>query len=120
MDYTSSILQGGLGNYMFQIATTYAYGKKHNKTIGFNCFESISVHKHITEYKTNVLKNINLYFVSKKSKLFQYTERCFHYQEIPNYDSSVLLCGYFQSEKYFKDYEEEIRNMFMSYDIELK
>ena len=50
MNYVSTILQGGLGNYMFQIAATYVYGKKHNKTIGFNCSESISVHKHVTEY----------------------------------------------------------------------
>lgn len=120
MGYVSSILQGGLGNYMFQIAVAYAYGKKYNKNIGFNCSESILVHKHVTEYETNVLKNVNLYFVDKPNGLIQYKEEGFHYQEIPKYDSSVLLYGYFQSEKYFKEYENEVRELFMSYEIELK
>ena len=119
MNYVSTILQGGLGNYMFQIAATYVYGKKHNKTIGFNCSESISVHKHVTEYERNVLKNVHLYFVGKPDRLIQHTEQGFHYQEIPKYDSSVLLYGYFQTEKYFKEYENEIRNLFMSYQIEI-
>ena len=56
MGYVSSILQGGLGNYMFQIAATYAYGKKYNKTIGFNCSESVLIHKHVTEYEKKCIK----------------------------------------------------------------
>ena len=44
----SAILMGGLGNYMFQIAAAYAYGKRYDMTPGFNCSESTGVHQHVT------------------------------------------------------------------------
>jgi hypothetical protein len=118
MKEVSSILMGGLGNYMFQIAAAYAYAKRYNMHIGFNCAESSGPHKHITEYQNNVLKGVNLYYTRRNQPL-QHSESGFHYQEIPNYKNNILLYGYFQSEKYFKDYEDEIRDLFMSYDVEL-
>jgi hypothetical protein len=114
----SAILMGGLGNYMFQIAAAYSYAKRYDVHVGFNCQESIGSHQHVTEYQNNVLKGINLYYTRKYQPL-QHSERGFHYQEIPKYDKSILLYGYFQSEKYFKDYEDDIRKLFMSYKIEL-
>lgn len=109
---------GGLGNYMFQIAAAYAYSKRYGFHVGFNCAESSGPHKHITEYQNNVLKGIDLYYVRKNQPL-QHLEKGFHYQEIPNYKSDLLLNGYFQSEKYFNDFDSEIRNLFMSYEIEI-
>ncbi len=114
----SAILMGGLGNYMFQIAAAYAYGKKYNKELVFNMQESSGCHKHISEYDSNVLKDINLYH-TRKGNYTQVQEKQFHYQEIPDTNSSVLLNGYYQSEKYLKDFEDEVRELFMSYDIEL-
>ena len=116
MKTVSSILMGGLGNYMFQIAATYAYARKHNMNFGFNCSESSGPHKHITEYQTNIFKNINLYYV-RKEDFFTYNEKNFHYNEIPYYDRNILLYGYFQSEKYFSEYREDIINLFMSYEV---
>jgi hypothetical protein len=116
----STILAGGLGNYMFQIAAAYAYGKKYDREAAFNCSESRGPHQHITVYDNNILKDINLYHV-RKGNTRQHIENGFHYQEIPDYTKhNVLLTGYYQSEKYFKDYEDEIRSMFMSYKIEVK
>lgn len=114
----SAILMGGLGNYMFQIAVAYAYAKRYEMSVGFNCAESSGPHKHITEYDNNVLKKVDLYHV-RDYKAIQHNETSFNYQPIPKYDNNVLLYGYFQSEKYFKDYENDIRELFMSYDIEL-
>ncbi len=114
----SSMLMGGLGNYMFQIAAAYAYAKRYNMNVGFNCAESSGPHWHVTEYRNNVLKDIDLYYI-RKNQFIQHSENGFHYQEIPNYKSNILLYGYFQSEKYFKDYEDEIRELFMTYDVEL-
>ena len=109
---------GGMGNYLFQIAAAYAYAKRHDMHVGFNCSESSGNHQHVTEYQNNVLKGIDLYYI-RKEQFVQHSEKGFHYQEIPNYNKSVLLYGYFQSEKYFKDYEDDIKELFMSYDIEL-
>jgi len=114
----SSILMGGLGNYMFQIAAAYAYGRKYDKNIVFNCAESSGPHHHVTSYEKNILKDISLYHVRKENTK-QYNENGFHYQEIPEIKDSVLLYGYFQSEKYFKDYENEIRELFMSYEVDM-
>jgi hypothetical protein len=103
---------------MFQIAAAYAYAKRYGMHVGFNCAESSGPHHHVTEYVKNILKGVELYHV-RKSEFIHHSEKGFHYQEIPNYKSNVVLNGYFQSEKYFKDYEDEIRELFMSYDIEL-
>lgn len=119
MNEVSATLMGGVGNYMFQIAAAYAHGKKFNKEVGFNCSESSGCHRHVTDYHKNILKDVNLYFIGQGPRK-QFNESVFHYQEIPDYaGSSTLLYGYFQSEKYFKDCEEDIRKMFMSYDIEI-
>jgi len=120
MNEVSSKLMGGLGNCMFQIATAYAYGKRFNKHVGFNSRELTVVHQHVTTYDNNVFKDIDLNCLPKNKNITQVNENGFHYQEIPEFsDIDVLLYGYFQSEKYFKDCEGEIREMFMSYDINM-
>lgn len=114
----SSVLMGGLGNYMFQIAAAYAYAKKYDMHVGFDCSESSGPHRHITDYQNNILKGVDLYYKRKYQPL-QISENGFHYQELPHYKSDIFLYGYFQSEKYFKDCEDEIKDLFMSYDVEL-
>jgi len=118
MSEVSIKLAGGLGNYMFQIAAAYAYGLKYNKKAIFTFESSFVVHKHITTYKNNILNNVEL--INNKPffdfKLFN--ENGFHYNEIPSIDGDVYLNGYFQTEKYFKEYSDEIRKLF-SYPDEL-
>ena len=41
-----------------------------------------------------------------------YIESTFHYQEIPKRAENMVLFGYYQSEKYFKDFEDVIREDF--------
>jgi hypothetical protein len=61
-----------------------------------------------------------LYYIPQGKDRRQTNEAGYHYTEIPDYPNrNILLYGYFQSEKYFKDYEDEVRNLFMSYDVEL-
>jgi hypothetical protein len=118
MSEVSIKLQGGLGNFLFQIATAYAYSKKFNKELSLSKEEAVVVHKNIDTYKDNVLKSIK--FSNFINPQIQHEEVGFHYSELPNYsDKNVLLRGYFQSEKYFKEYESEIRKLFTSYEIEI-
>lgn len=115
---TSAVLMGGLGNYMFQIAAAYAYAKKYDRKLGFSAQQAIGPHRHPIDYENNVFKGIDLYFIPRDYK--QINEHGFHYTEIPiEPGKNILLYGYFQSEKYFKDYESEIRDLFMSYEVEL-
>ena len=100
-------LMGGLGNQLFQIFTTIAYGLQHKmpfvfmyskmlndrKTYWDDFLQSIKKYTNITGPYTN--KNI--------SSLATYQEPQFSYQNIPLYNH-LKISGYFQSYKYFQNY----------------
>ena len=89
-------LDGGLGNYLFQIGATVTLAKKINTNAVFDTRSAIKVQGHIDTYKDNILRNIETGLV-KVNNL--YREPSFSYNEIPLVDS-MMLQGYFQSEKY--------------------
>jgi hypothetical protein len=108
----SCSLQGGLGNQMFQISATIALALKNNDDACFNfndCYTPLQGNPS-NNYKDTIFKNIcnRPFFISEKT----YFEPKFSFSEIP-YHKNLLLKGYFQSEKYFKDYSEEIINTFV-------
>lgn len=112
MDNVTVKLQGGLGNYLFQIAATYAYGIEYNKIPIFNHLNAIRVHKPIMDYRSTILSRINLTETINYNGYTRYIEKTFNYDEIPSIDGNVILEGYFQSEKYFNKYEEQIKGLF--------
>lgn len=104
-------LQGGLGNQMFQIAATYALARRNNDTCSFNF---INCHTPLQgnpsgKYKNNLLRNVfeNIDFQPR----VYFREEAFAYEELP-YAEGLCLVGFFQSEKYFIDYKDEIVNLF--------
>jgi hypothetical protein len=115
----SCYLQGGLGNQMFQIAATYALAKRNNDTCGFDfekCNTPLQGYKS-TKYQQTLFRNITNINGFKSLKI--YSEPKFSYDFIP-YSQNLLLMGYFQSELYFKDYEDEIKNLFYFEDENIK
>lgn len=112
MSEVSIKLQGGLGNYMFQIACVYIYGIENNKEAIFTADDSVIIHKHISVYKNNVLKNINIIPNKNYSNFSYINESSFNYNAIPSIDGDVYLNGYFQSEKYFKNHRKYIIDLF--------
>tara|TARA_R110002051_G_scaffold100754_2_gene171157 strand:+ start:6142 stop:6912 length:771 start_codon:yes stop_codon:yes gene_type:complete len=109
----SCFLQGGLGNQLFQIAAAYAAAKRNNASYGF-----IDGQHHLPlqgndvgTYKTNILRKVP--FVAKESfgNPQMYPEPGHQYTPLPETDN-LFLMGYFQSEKYFKDCKEDIRDLF--------
>jgi hypothetical protein len=112
-------LQGGLGNQMFQIAATYALGLRNSDEVCFDfekCYTPLQGFKSL-KYQQNIFKNIK----NSKNLKFEnyYLEPKFSYSEI-EYRPKLLLNGYFQSEKYFKDFKEEILNLFHISDEDKK
>ena len=105
-------LQGGLGNNLFQIACAYAYSLKYNKKLILVNEKFGITHNTLDTYKSNILRNVNFIDKYDFSKFQIYNEPEFNYNEIPNIEESVCLNGYFQSEKYFKEYYKEIRELF--------
>lgn len=101
-------LSGGLGNNLFQISAAYSLSIKNKDVAIFNENGVRSPHSHINTYKSNILRNVSF---GKEVYEKSYNEPFFHYQEIP-YTKNMVLLGYFQSEKYFIDNENEIRNLF--------
>lgn len=112
MKKTSILLKGGLGNYMFQIACAYSYAKKYDKECFFTTDDAVKIHKHLDSYKDNFLKNVNFVDNHDLNRFKRYNEPSFHFTEIPYMEGDVYLDGYFQSEKYFSNYAEDIKNLF--------
>lgn len=111
------VLQGGLGNQMFQISNAFAYAKRFNLPFGINYNLSYCPNQgHKAEkYRNNFYKNIPSTDVSPHNAYF---ETQFKYNPIPKFDSA-LLYGYFQTEKYFEDFREDVKNLF-EFPIEVK
>lgn len=98
--------QGRLGNQLWQIAATVATAKKYN------------VYYEFPQWEYELYFNLHNCFKNtiKINKTFQ--EPHFHFSPIP-YSGNVDLSGYYQSYKYFSDYESFIRNIFeFSFSVE--
>jgi hypothetical protein len=106
-------LKGGLGNQLFQIAAAYAYSKKHNTTLHLDDSTWCGGQgKSGTEYKHTIFRNFQFNDVYPRSVII-YKEPWFNYSQIErlkldNY--CVQLDGYFQSLKYFDEYQEEFKS----------
>jgi hypothetical protein len=106
-------LKGGLGNQMFQIAAASAlaleldtdaifdFGSCHTPAQGFKS----------NKYKETIFKGIKDQPIEHLKLNGVYTEPKFSYTEISKNDN-IILNGYFQSEKYFIKYKNEIKNIF--------
>lgn len=104
-------LQGGLGNQMFQIAAAYALALRNNTTSCFDlsgCYTPLQGNTSI-KYINNFFSKLNNFKNDNCNKI--YNETKFSFEKIPD-EKELILNGYFQSEKYFKDFKNEIINLF--------
>jgi hypothetical protein len=122
-------IHGGLGNQLFQISSAYGIARKYNRILIIvtdNKSSSFNHNSHLNIYLDNIFKNnfliINEDILDKSiitySELGNITD-CFTYNdkiiECANkngIEQNIYLNGYFQNEKYFKDYKHEICNLF--------
>lgn len=94
---------GRFGNQLFQVAATIGYSRQYSMLYVLPNWEYTSIFKY--GFNNNgVADNFPIY----KEKAFRYTR-------IPKY-SKIDLFGYFQSIKYWKNCEEEIRKLFTPND----
>lgn len=91
---------GHLGNSLFQAACTIALAKRNNDSF---ILSPTWKYKDKFNLPQSCFQNI-------KPKT-TYQEPGFHYCEI-SYKPNMDLEGYFQSEKYFKDFEKDIKELF--------
>lgn len=97
---------GRLGNSMFQVAATLAYAKKYNHRWGVphdaresaihKCFPNLpKANEHHPNYPRN-----------------GYDAEHYAYTEIPNIGDQICLAGFFQSEKFFNNAIDDVKNLF--------
>jgi hypothetical protein len=102
-------LMGGLGNQLFQIAATTALALRNNDEA---CFDidghRISLQgKDAIDYKNIIYTKLN----NKKLETnVEFHQNGHHFEEIP-YKQNLKIVGFFQSEKYFNDYSDVIKDL---------
>lgn len=107
---------GGVGNQLFIAAAGYAYAKKYNMRFAIDPSNwGASQGRNIIEYKDTLFKNFN--FENAPDGTLNVNEKRFNYDELPFYDSSIALFGYFQSLKYFEEVADEFISMLNLPDI---
>ena len=102
-------LTGGLGNQLFQVCALMAYCFRHKQPFYFERVPCRNSKRPF--YWNNFFKHLSVFLRPKPTSSTQivYREPYFHYKEIANVGNKpIKLYGYFQSCKYFKDYEERI------------
>ena len=108
---------GGVGNRLFQIASGYSIAKKHNMFLKIKTDLSKS-HNCQHEWIVNNLSNMFNYSLDDKidesDNFITYKEKEeFKYSDIIiDKSKPTVLYGYFQSEDYFKEYRNDILQLF--------
>ncbi len=110
--YITCELVGGLGNQLFQVATTLAYGFEYDfKPVFIKIDSSPSVFENRSVYWDSFFSKLNFINNYVIKEFLTYSESKFSYHSLPKFTQSTLLKGYFQSSRYFNDYKKEIFNL---------
>jgi hypothetical protein len=123
MNTLSIDIKGGLGNVMFQIATAYASSIENGMLLTVDTTNYHGAHYGLDKYSSNILRNV--VYNNSNIGYDYFGEKEFKYNKLPKFTSNTRLSGYFQSEKYFKNYRDKILKFFEPTDdiidtIELK
>jgi len=116
--YVLGVLKGSLGSQLFQIANAYTYSRKYQKKLLLTK-QWKGRTKEKPSYWDTYLSNTKIQeCLTSDTKRFQkiYREPYFDYKEIPPFGNDVALMGHFQSENYFIDYQDEIKELFKPND----
>lgn len=103
-------LMGAMGNQMFQIAAIHALAKRNGFEYGVDLRSYTPLQGfQATKYAENIFKNVPK--IQDIEFAHRYNEPQHRFSQLPNQDNMVVQ-GYFQSELYFEDCKNEIKNLF--------
>jgi len=101
-------LMGGLGNQLFQIFATIAYGIKSHNQFKFLNFEQLGGGSTTVRYTfwNTFFANLKIFLVKELPQMYIIKEKGFQYTPLPVYEiinRDIMIYGYFQSYKYFQE-----------------
>jgi hypothetical protein len=121
MSVVTSFLMGGLGNQLFQIFTTIAYGIRFGRKVVLPYSETLTTGVPRNTYWNDFLSSLKMvttfnehngYSNNDLARFVQYREQGHHYSELANVQNKeISLFGYFQSPLYFEKEKETIFSM---------
>ena len=134
-------LWGGLGNQMFQYAFGYCLAKSTNQDLKFDCsfyanqpvytgkrdveIDRLNVHRVENFYPNKrikilsnrycgaILRKFPPFFIPVEKGMVYLKEPLHKYVEKIHHKKNVYYDGYWQTSKYFKDYRDDLINLFM-------
>lgn len=116
----TSVLKGGVGNQLFQIAIAYATARKYNAKLAFQKmqFEGCRQGSHPSKYYSSLYQKLS--FVESLPVNAILDEKQWAYYPVEDDvekllhrgTTSLAFNGYWQTDYYFRAYEQEIRNLF--------
>lgn len=108
-------IKGGLGNQLFMIFATLAYGFQYNVQIVFPYHKGS--HNRGTYWDT-LFDHLQSFITYEPTNTFQpYSEPTFSYSPIPDFgNQNTFLIGYFQNPQYFESHRNEIYQLLHLYD----
>lgn len=113
--YMSCFVMGGLGNQMFQIASTCALSWKYNRIPIFEKIDrTISSSKHGTVYWSTCLEKVHT-LPKEKYELINFTfmdENSLDVNRIEHSSESFKLHGYYLNPRFFEKYRDRIKKLF--------
>jgi len=110
-----AILNGRLGNNLFQIAACASLAAKNNSD--FCIFpgehitpplQNLSMNTYVKQFDQNILRNVKM-IPERPAYSVLYQEKKFHFEKI-DYVENMMIDGFFQSEKYFD--AETVRKLY--------
>ena len=100
-------MMGGLGNILFSLSTAYALSKKNNLNLKL-CYDHVGyLHTSPQSYKNNIFKTFDELNETIHFQLINQIKFDYYEIQLPE-KCNVYLNGYFQSEKNFLNYKNDL------------
>ena len=109
-------LKGGLGNFLFQIASCYSLALDNSAEYAVDLSKIWVVHTEWEEYADKIFRNVPI--VPKTEGFRSYSYDSLVYKQIP-YLENHIFDGYFQCEKYFDHNRDKVLELFSIDEISL-